>query len=339
MRSTHRGPRRLAAGGKTVQDGARELSYGEDGSVRAIRTGGSLRSLKHDVNGRLVEVVESDGTVIRYEYDPFGRRTAKVIGEDHIEFLWEVWELAAELRDGKIQSIFVSADLRPLAQWKDGRILTPILDHRGAVQEVFDEFNQLRWSCALDAYGNLLSETGDLPNPFRLRGQYQDAETGFYYNYSRHYDPRLGDYTSPDPIGIKGGYHFYAYPRNPLRWDDPYGLICGVAENHPPDEDPHVSTTFLPGKPVGGTLPGGAPAPEGLGSTGRTEPNSLKEQMAMGGVVNSPASGTPLPITMTDPRWPATDGWVKMRQNVDGVEIHYVYNPTTGKVDDYKFKN
>ncbi|MFC6933770.1 hypothetical protein ACFQHO_27745 [Actinomadura yumaensis] len=43
-------------------------------------------------------------------------------------------------------------------------------------------------------------------------------------------------------------------------------------------------------------------------------------------------------ITMTDARWPAKEGWVKMRQNVNGVEVHYVRNTRTGEVDDFKFK-
>lgn len=42
---------------------------------------------------------------------------------------------------------------------------------------------------------------------------------------------------------------------------------------------------------------------------------------------------------MNDPRWPAEDGWVKMEQTVDGVEIHYVYNTRTGVADDFKFKD
>jgi RHS repeat-associated protein len=242
IRATHRGSRLSAAGGKTVRDGVRELAYGEDGALMAIRMGPSAQSLKHDVNGRLVKVIQPDGTIIRYEYDPFGRRTAKTVGEDRTEFLWEVWELAAELRDGQVQNVFISEDLRPLAQWKDGRHLTPILDYRGAVREVFSEFSQLRWSCTLDAYGNLLTEAGDCPSPFRLRGQYHDTETGLHHNYHRHYDPRLGDYTAPDPIGIAGGCHFYAYPRNPLRWDDPYGLICNDPTKHPDGEDPSTST-------------------------------------------------------------------------------------------------
>jgi RHS repeat-associated protein len=113
----------------------------------------------------------------------------------------------------------------------------------------------------LDAYGNLLSEKGDSPNPFRLRGQYEDAETGLYYNFNRHYDPGLGDYTAPDPIGIAGGFHFYAYPRNPLRWDDPFGLTC-------PDDDPNKDKNHPekanddPNKPKAGGPPPLADPPE-----------------------------------------------------------------------------
>lgn len=55
--------------------------------------------------------------------------------------------------------------------------------------------------------------------------------------------------------------------------------------------------------------------------------------------MSNPAAGRQLPIKMTDPRWPASDGWVKMSQNVNGVEIHYVLNTRTGEVDDFKFKD
>jgi len=74
------------------------------------------------------------------------------------------------------------------------------------------------------------------------------------------------------------------------------------------------------------------------GSTGRTAPRDLKEQLAMEQVKANPGAGKKLPLQMNDPRWPASDGWVKMSQNVNGVEVHYVENTTTGQVDDFKFK-
>jgi len=85
-------------------------------------------------------------------------------------------------------------------------------------------------------------------------------------------------------------------------------------------------------------LPDSAPEPLGRGSTGRTTPGDLAEQLAMEQARANPSAGSPIPLTMTDPRWPASDGWVKMRQNINGHEIHYVMNTITGAVDDFKFK-
>jgi filamentous hemagglutinin len=54
-------------------------------------------------------------------------------------------------------------------------------------------------------------------------------------------------------------------------------------------------------------------------------------------VMSGPAAGTEIRISMKDPLWPASDGWVKMTQNVNGVRIHYVLNTLTGAVDDFTF--
>jgi RHS repeat-associated protein len=83
----------------------------------------------------------------------------------------------------------------------------------------------------------------------------------------------------------------------------------------------------------------GTPKPLGRGSTGRTVPHTLGEHLAMKQAMSDPAAGDEIDrITMNDPRWPASDGWVKMSQNINGIEIHYVRNTITGAVDDFKFK-
>ena len=83
---------------------------------------------------------------------------------------------------------------------------------------------------------------------------------------------------------------------------------------------------------------------EGRGNTGRTTPNTLSEQMAMHQVQSNPLeNSTKVPLEMTDSRWSASEGWVKMQsvvQNADKTKttIHYVYNEITGTFDDFKFK-
>lgn len=83
---------------------------------------------------------------------------------------------------------------------------------------------------------------------------------------------------------------------------------------------------------------------EGRGNTGRNIPNTLNEQMAMKQVQSNPLAGaTKVPLEMSDPRWPASEGWVKMQsviENGDGtkITIHFLYNEITGAFDDFKFK-
>jgi RHS repeat-associated protein len=94
---------------------------------------------------------------------------------------------------------------------------------------------------------------------------------------------------------------------------------------------------------VGGLIRGGIrllvgrEAAGSIGSTGRTLAGNLREKLAMEQAMSNPSAGVPLRVTMTDPRWPAAAGWVKMSQNINGIEIHYVRNLVSGAVDDFKY--
>jgi RHS repeat-associated protein len=56
-----------------------------------------------------------------------------------------------------------------------------------------------------------------------MQGQYDDGDTGLYYNTFRYYDPDAGRFTAEDPIGLAGGDNLYQYAPNPLGWADPLG--------------------------------------------------------------------------------------------------------------------
>jgi RHS repeat-associated protein len=64
-------------------------------------------------------------------------------------------------------------------------------------------------------------------------------------------------------------------------------------------------------------------------------PVNLTEALAQQQALADPTAGFRLQLTMTDPRWPEA-GWVKMQQIINGVNVHYLYNTVTGKVDDPK---
>jgi RHS repeat-associated protein len=58
-----------------------------------------------------------------------------------------------------------------------------------------------------------------------MQGQYDDGDTGLYYNTFRYYDVDSGRFSAEDPIGLAGGDNLYQYAPNPLRWADPLGLL------------------------------------------------------------------------------------------------------------------
>jgi RHS repeat-associated protein len=71
------------------------------------------------------------------------------------------------------------------------------------------------------------SALGVFEFPLRHPGQYDDPETGLFYNYFRDcYDPVLGRYCQSDPIGLRGGIYAYANG-NPLSLIDPTGEAAG----------------------------------------------------------------------------------------------------------------
>ncbi|MEN7547373.1 RHS repeat-associated core domain-containing protein [Rapidithrix thailandica] len=56
----------------------------------------------------------------------------------------------------------------------------------------------LVWEVEYDIYGNIRSQTKGAAHfiPFRNQGQYEDVETGLYYNRFRYYDGNSGMYIS-----------------------------------------------------------------------------------------------------------------------------------------------
>jgi RHS repeat-associated protein len=92
---------------------------------------------------------------------------------------------------------------------------------------MYDEKGQLVWETHLDIYGKVRTFAGRSLSdcPFRYQGQYEDIETGLYYNRFRYYSPEEGMYLSKDPIGLAGNNPtLYGYVKDPNSWVDEFAL-------------------------------------------------------------------------------------------------------------------
>jgi RHS repeat-associated protein len=99
-------------------------------------------------------------------------------------------------------------------------------DALGTPEILTNSNNVITWEAIYKPFGEAgVQSYSSVTNNFRFPGQYYDQETGLHYNYNRYYDPSVGRYLTPDPIGQAGGLNLFAYVGNdPVNNFDPMGL-------------------------------------------------------------------------------------------------------------------
>lgn len=228
----------------STPQGPRHYVYDVDGNLveRQEPDGGTWR-FGWSLSGRLTRVERPDGRVVMLEYDALGRRIRKHFDGSTIHWIWDgnvpihEWvqrngdREAAEApppSEGLVTWIFDPDSLVPAAKLTASERLSIVTDQVGAPVAMVDASGRATWQAELDIHGRLQCTMEGVDRhacPFRWLGQYEDPETGLYYNRYRYYDPEAGQYISRDPIGLGGDLAPYRYVTDPLRFVDPLGLM------------------------------------------------------------------------------------------------------------------
>ncbi|MBP8170781.1 MAG: RHS domain-containing protein [Pseudomonas sp.] len=226
----------------TYQD--KRYRYDAFGRLVEKRSGKrQVQRLRYDAEHRLVEVTSHDGvkeTRVVMRYDPLGRRIEKheldssgrTLGKT--DFTWDGMRLLAEEKNGRHSLYLYDEDsYEPLAR-VDGhgeaaRVRYYHNDPNGLPQQLTETDGHCLWQATYQVWGNTITEQYEPyfveEQNLRFQGQYLDRETGLHYNTFRFYDPDIGRFISPDPIGLAGGHNAYQYADNPIGWSDPFGLM------------------------------------------------------------------------------------------------------------------
>lgn len=218
------------AGSRLRHAGAASFDYDVHGNVIARHEDGRTTKYHYDATMRLRAVDMPDGARHEFDYDALGRRIAKRSPGREVRFVWAHRDVAAILpSDGPPVELLVDPMRHvPFVQWVGDRPEYFIGNHLGAPMSLVRPGTGIVWQAAYEPFGaaTIEGEVTESGSRYRLPGQYEDAETGLHYNLHRYYDPRIGRYLTPDPIGLAGSLNFYDYPRDPINWVDPLGLAC-----------------------------------------------------------------------------------------------------------------
>ena len=179
-------------------------------------------------DGMLARVVRPDGKEVSFAYDALGRRIRKTYAGTTTHFVWDgnvpLHEWTEEAEENMVTWLFEQDTFVPAAKLvANGDCFSIISDYLGTPLQAYDKEGNKVWEQELDIYGRQRKRPSAFI-PFKYQGQYEDAETGLYYNRFRYYDPNGGSYISQGPIGLLGGLNISNYVTDPNNLIDLFGL-------------------------------------------------------------------------------------------------------------------
>lgn len=220
---------------ETVPDATNQYSYDGRGNRSAFEgqmpTEDGTTTYTFDERNRLRSVAnEETGDTASYTYYGDGLRATKVENGTETKYVYLNGKVIEEL-DGASNVLARNVWGNELLYRKDvasnksgyyrynshGDVVS-IADGNGSDLNTYD----------YDSWGNLVSRTEGISNPFTYSGEIYDDETGFYYLRARYYDPKVGRFISEDtykgqvenPLSLNR----YTYGwNNPSRYKDPSG--------------------------------------------------------------------------------------------------------------------
>ncbi len=193
-----------------VKTGKIKYTYDDKGRQVSRNEFGEITQYSYTEAGLLREVILPDGKRIEYTCNPAGQRVCKEINGKVVEtYLWQDLTTLLVVADekGNNAKIFrYDEEGDPIGMIYQDKKYLFATDQVGTIFMVADDKGNELKRVIYDSFGNLLVDTNKkLDTCVGFAAGLTDKDTGLVHFGYREYDPRIGRFITPDPIGFAGG--------------------------------------------------------------------------------------------------------------------------------------
>ena len=220
-----------------VKENDTVYKYDDAGNLISTTSADKSAAYTYNAENKLIRATVQEGSnvsVEEYEYDYAGNRTVKKSENDYTYYLndlnGELTQVVAELDKDGNEKCFYTRGLEIISQERSSNISYYLTDGHGSVRQLADSESAITDTYVYDAWGNLISSTGDTENSYLYCGEQLDSTTGLYYLRARYMNPTTGTFISMDTyqgtIFDPTSLHKYLYANaNPVMNIDPSGYF------------------------------------------------------------------------------------------------------------------
>ncbi len=218
-----------------VSEDEKEYQYDDAGNLISVTAPSGSVHYSYDSENRLIRAAVQNGanvSIEEYSYDFAGNRTEKKSEGGYTRYLNDIsGSLSYVIEEYNVRSeetCHYTWGAELISQERSKNTSYYLCDGHNSVRLLADESGSITDTYTFDAWGNLLSSTGDTENCFLYCGEQMDATTGLYYLRARYMNPGTGTFltmdTYPASIFEPATLHRYLYANaNPVSYVDPSG--------------------------------------------------------------------------------------------------------------------
>ena len=219
-------------------------AYDQNGNQVRKETAEGTQHRTYDPLGRLTEIITNNAE-ITFTYDPLGRRLSKTIKtgteegkeEESCElYLYdkrsEIGAFVSPNQPKNFRLLTPNKILKTIAVEIEGHLFAAITDVQGNICHLIDpNLKKIAASASYCAFGeSLFQAEKPFLSPWQFAGKRLDPDSNLIYFGNRNYDPFVGRWIEPDPLGFIDSVNLYQYNfNNPYIYFDPEGLAAALA--------------------------------------------------------------------------------------------------------------